>query len=334
MKNFIVGIDVSKATLDFCLIDSLNPTKSILENKISNNSKGINELFTMITKFNIDLKDVFFCFENTGIYSLPIFSSLYDLDYDFWEITALDIKYSKGISRGKTDKIDAKSIAQYGVSNFHKYRKKAFPIKDIQKLKLLSTERDKVLKSISILEKTKENKGFYSKEVYNEVKKINQKIIRQLQLTIKNIELKMLEIVAKNEELSKQKELIESIPGIGSQTALYLIITTQGFSKFSNWRKMACYSGIAPFEYSSGTSIKHKTRVNHIADKKMKSMLHMCALSAIRHNSELKFYFKRKQEEGKNKMLIINNVRGKLLARVFSVINRKEPYVNTYKFAS
>ena len=101
-----------------------------------------------------------------------------------------------------------------------------------------------------------------------------------------------------------------------------------------DWRKLACYAGVAPFPYQSGTNIKGRTKVHPLADKKLKSLLNMCAIVAVRHDKELKAYYERKVEEGKAKMLVINNVRRKLLSRVFVVINRKTPFVNTFKFAA
>jgi hypothetical protein len=64
------------------------------------------------------------------------------------------------------------------------------------------------------------------------------------------------------------------------------------------------------------------------------SLLNMCAICAVRHDRELKAYYERKTKEGKSKMLVINNVRNKLIGRVFAVINRKTPFVNTFKFAA
>ena len=101
-----------------------------------------------------------------------------------------------------------------------------------------------------------------------------------------------------------------------------------------DWRKLACYADVAPFPYQSGTSIKGRTKVHPLADKKLKSLLNMCAIRAIRYDKELKTYYERKVEEGRAKMLVINNVRRKLLSRVFVVINRKTPFVNTFKFAA
>lgn len=135
----------------------------------------------------------------------------------------------------------------------------------------------------------------------------------------------MLEIISENEQLKQQNELIQSIPGIGPQTALYLIWVTKSFHSFENWRQLACYAGVAPFEYSSGSSIRGRTKVSPLADKKLKSLLNMCVMNA-------KKYYERKVEEGKSKMLVLNNIRCKLLGRVFAVINRGTPYVNTAKF--
>ncbi|QCK15040.1 transposase [Mangrovivirga cuniculi] len=121
---------------------------------------------------------------------------------------------------------------------------------------------------------------------------------------------------------------------VREQTAYQLICTTNGFENFTNWRQLACYAGVAPFEYSSGSSIKGKTRVSHYADKQLKSLLNMCALSSKKYDPQMKNYFDRKIKEGKNKMLVLNNIRCKLLSRVFAVINRQTPYINTYKFAA
>ncbi|WP_142722670.1 transposase [Chryseobacterium sp. ON_d1] len=88
---------------------------------------------------------------------------------------------------------------------------------------------------------------------------------------------------------------MKSVPGIGEQTCLYFIIATKGFTAFKNWRKFACYSGVALFQYSSGSSIKGRTKVNHLADKKMKSLLQMCALTAIKYDIQIKEYYYKKK---------------------------------------
>lgn len=118
------------------------------------------------------------------------------------------------------------------------------------------------------------------------------------------------------------------------QTAIYLIIATKGFKAFTSSRKFACYAGVAPFEYSSGSSVRGRTKVSNMADKKMKSLLQMCALSAIKYDPQLREYYNNKKGQGKNVMLVLNNIRCKIISWVFSVVSRQTPFIDTYKFAS
>jgi len=334
MKNYLfhVGVDVSKLTLDFNLLNT-----STLKSEhfiIGNNPKEIKKFLQKLNDRKIDLNSVLFCCENTGIYTNHLSLVSIDLSLDLWIVPALEIKKSKGIVRGKNDKTDAKDISFYSYRNIDKLKLFQPIEKDIQKLKLLYTEREKVLKSLLLLEKTKENYPFTSKDVYKEIASVNQSLINTLKKAISKLEQKIKEIIKSNEKLNKQYQLIKSIAGIGEQTSVYLIIATKGFTAFKNWRQFACYSGVAPFEYSSGTSIKGRTKVNHMADKKMKSLLQMCALTALKYDAQLKEYYINKKNEGKNSMLVLNNIRCKLISRVFAVVNRETPYINTYKFAS
>lgn len=334
MKNYLfhIGVDISKLKLDVNLLNSQTLQSEHLV--IDNNPKSIKDFIKLLNQRKIELNSVLFCCENTGVYTNHLSIILLSLELDLWIVPAIEIKRSKGITRGKNDKTDAKDISLYSLRNIDKLSLYRLSETDILKLKILYSEREKVLKSILLLEKTKENILFTSKDIYNEIANVNQSVIKSLKKAICKIEQRIKEIIKANEKLNKQYLQIKSIPGIGEQTAIYLIITTKGFTAFNNWRQFACYSGVAPFEYSSGTSIKGKTKVNHMADKKMKSLLQMCALTAMKYDPQLKEYYNKKKKEGKNSMLVLNNIRCKLISRVFAVINRETPYINTYKFAS
>lgn len=328
-----VGIDISKLKLDVYLLEDISTNKS--EHFIvMNNEEGIKSMIKKLKSKKIDLTKVLFCFEHTGVYTCPLAIYLAKYGLNFWLVPAIEIKRSKGISRGKSDKVDAKDIAWYSVRNIDKLSLSKMPEKEIQQLKLLFSEREKVVKSLLIFTSTSENKHFMDKQVYKEVRDFNEKTIKQLKASKIAIEKRMYAIVNSSPEIKQQYNLIISVPGVGLQSALYFIIVTKGFTAFSNSRKFACYAGTAPFEYSSGSSIRGATKVNHMADKKMKSLLQMSALSAIRHDNQIKTYYKKKQGEGKNNMLILNNIRCKIIDRVFCVVKRKTPFVNTCAFAS
>lgn len=149
-----------------------------------------------------------------------------------------------------------------------------------------------------------------------------------LKQKIKLLEKTIKEILLKNQELRITFELVTSIKGIGLIVASYLIVYTCNFTRFDNWRKFACYSGTAPFEYRSGTSVRGRTQVSQIANQQMKKMLHLAAICAIHTDAELKEYYWRRLDEGKSRMTIINIVRNKLIARVFAVVKRGTPFVD------
>jgi len=335
MKKYLcyAGIDVSKSKLDISLLSDASDRR-IPHFIVSNDGKGIGQLLGHLFKSGYRTEDVLFTFEDTGVYSLPLACYLSGHGLDYWMVPAIEIKRSKGISRGKTDKTDSRDIAFYSLTHKHKLRLGQIPEKEVMELKMLFSEREKLMKAIHLMESTQEMEGFIPKAAGTLVMKINRSTVRQLKGSLKKIETEMQLLVKGCDYLSRQYELINSIPGLGPQTAIYLMIATKGFQSFENWRQLACYAGIAPFEYSSGSSIRGRTKVNHLADKKLKSLLQMCAMNAKKCDPQLKFYFEKKVAEGKSKMLVLNNIRCKLIARVFAVINRGEPYVDTNRFVA
>lgn len=299
MKNycFHIGIDVSKLKLDVNLLNSqtLESEHFVLEN----NEKFLKLFIKALVKRKIDLAQVLFCCENTGIYTNHLINVSTDLKLDLWVVPAIEIKRAKGISRGKNDKSDAKDISYYSLRNIDKLALYSMADLDVQKLKLLYTEREKALKSLMIMQTSKENADFVSTEVFKEISKINKGLVAAIRKSIKAIEDKMRQIIQSNTELHQQTALLKSVPGIGEQTSLYLIIATKAFKAFPTWRKFACYSGVAPFEYSSGSSIRGRTKVNHLADKKIKSLLQMCAMTAMKYDAQLKQYYQKRKQKVK-----------------------------------
>jgi len=333
MKKYelFIGIDVSKLKLDITGIDSDNTIK-LKHCIIKNNLVDIRKYFKNAQKEHSNSMIV--GLEITGIYSLLVASVLFELGIDYSLIPSLEISRSKGISRGKSDKIDALQIAQYLLSHRFKIKLSSMTDNQLVEMKVLYTHREKIVKSIKQYQKEYEYEDFLPKEVQKDLLKSTRSILKNLKTNLLKIEAKLNEIINESEELKRNFNLVTSIPGIGKQTAIYLLIVTKNFTIFKEARQLACYAGIAPFPFQSGSSINGRTKVNNLADKKLKSLLNMCALSANKYDVELKEYFEKKVNEGKNKMLVLNNIRNKLLARVFAVINRQEPYVNLKKYAA
>ncbi len=300
---------------------------------VDNNKKTIKTFIKkQIKKYSKE--HIVFAFENTGVYGYYLALILTQFEIDFYNISALKIKRSMGIRRGKTDKSDSLMIAKYVLSNRFDLELSSLPDSVFIELKLLYSQREKIVKTLRSFGCNKEAKSFLGKKEYKTVKKTTVSILKSLQRNLKVIEQKIKELITKDDKLKDTYELVKSIPGVGPQTATYLLIVTRDFTCFDSARKLACYSGVAPFPYQSGSSVNGRTKVNHLADKKLKSLLSMCALNSKRYDYQMKTYYDKKVAEGKNKMLIINNIRNKVLHRIFAVVKRGTPYVNTCAFAS
>ena len=120
--------------------------------------------------------------------------------------------------------------------------------------------------------------------------------------------------------------LISSVVGIGTVIACEMIITTIEFKSINDPKKYACNVGVVPFEHRSGSSIRGRNRVSKFANKNVKRLLHLAALSTIRYEGEYRSYWLRKIEEGKHKMIILNALRNKIIQQVFAVVKRGTKY--------
>jgi len=325
-----VGIDISKLSFDA----KIHGSQAYAQ--FENTKKGFKELVNWAYKNSSSNKEnIFFVLEHTGLYSHEISVYFTEKEIPFALVPGLEIKRSLGLSRGKDDKVDAKNIAKYAYRLRDEIRPYKLPSKQIQSLKRLLSLRERLVKQrAGYKANIKEQKSVLIKKENNVLFEIQEKMILYLNKQISKIEQEMMCIIEDNEELNLQYELITGIKGVGKQTALFFIAYTEGFTKFNNWRKFASYCGTAPFPNQSGTSIRGKTKVSNLANKKLKSLLDLCAKTSIQCNFEMIKYYNKRVDEGKNKMSTINIIRNKILARIFAVVQRKSPYVDFMKYAA
>lgn len=321
-KQFI-GVDVSKNTLDLCVV-TLNQ-KSFF--KCENSKKGLKSVIAKIKKeCQLEFHKALFCIELTGNYSNIILYYLHEFNANIWLEMPIKIKQSSGLNRLKTDKTDAELIANYAMRFQDKFIPWQKPRKQLIKLKKLYFLREKLTKSIVQYKTTLKDIGFNEDPQMLEFsKKTFKKIIKSIENEKKMVEKKIKELIKNDEELNKIYKIATSVPGVGQITAVEMIICTNEFKTIKCPKKYACYAGIAPFEQSSGTAL-FKSRVSHMANKTAKKSLHLGAMSAVASSGELKDYYYRKLAEGKAKMSALNAVRNKIVLRVFACIKRGEYY--------
>ncbi|MBP7511276.1 MAG: IS110 family transposase [Bacteroidia bacterium] len=157
--------------------------------------------------------------------------------------------------------------------------------------------------------------------------------LKSIDKEIAGIDTKLKEIISADIELNRVFKLATSVDGVGPLTAMAMIITTNEFKDFTCPKKYNCYAGIAPFEQQSGKSLKLTPRISQRANKEVKRLLHMSALTVLKMpNSEYALYYKRKKEEGKNGMTILNAIRAKLVARVFACVRDNRIYSKEFQY--
>ena len=308
----------------------VNKPEVILHKAFTNEATGVAEMMEFISAVMPDFKSntALFCMEATGLYCQSLLHYFEKEDTSVWVENPMQIKRSLGMKRAKTDKVDAISIARYASKNTELVRLWKPSSEVLSKIKHLATLRDRMVQTEKrLLTPLQELRDAGEEKMADYLQKSIKKSINAIEADLKKIEVKIMECLKEDETLHHLFTLVTSVVGIGFVTAINLIIHTNGFNIMCDSRKLACYCGVAPFPYQSGTSIKGRTKVSHMANKKLKTNLHLAALTAIRFDPELKAYYDRKVLEGKPKMSVINAIRFKLLARVVAVVNNNSPYV-------
>jgi len=331
--QFYLGIDVGKSSFDYALIDEDGTIH--MQGQVANTESAIQEwVLELDRKYCLEnlWDNLLMCMEHSGYYNALILKILQTRKgHSIWVESALQIKRSIGIQRGKNDKIDALRIAVYSLDFQRKAKLWKPKTKNLARLELLLSHRNRLVKNIMSISNTlKEEIGFVEEGLHAEMEELSRPVIDELEKTLAKFNARIEQILEEDIELSEQAKIVTSIPGFGKVIASKLIIATQGFTRLTNPRALACYAGIAPFEHRSGTSLKGKTRVSHLANKDLKKMIHLAALVTIRKGNIMHDYFNRKVAEGKNKMSVINAIRNKLIHILMACIKNNTTYQKNY----
>lgn len=333
IKHFI-GIDVSKDTLDLSVVVD---GKSLQHICIKNRTMEIKSTINKIMKaLGASVEDTIFCMEHTGMYNLPLVKWLQNHQGKMWLESGVHIRKTLGVVRGKNDKVDSSRIAMYAYINRHQIRIWNAPRKVIERIAALLSQRSRLNKAKKQLNTANlEQRKFLDKDIMRSLNKYTLKTVVVINKQIEAVENEILELIKEDEKLNRMYQVITSVNGIGFVTASYILVTTNEFININNPKKYACYSGVVPFEHSSGSSVRGKTRVSQMANKNIKTLLHLAALSSIQVKGDLQEYYVRKVAEGKNKMSVLNAIRNKLVLRIFACVNQNREYekIYTYRFA-
>jgi transposase len=322
MQNHVVGIDVSKKSLDVCAIYN----DKIRKKSFTNNEAGFENLSSWILK--LELTDPHFCMEATGCYSEDVGEFLFNTGCKVSIVNPMPIKSfrrSKMI-RQKTDKSDSEVIAKFCLQNNPGlWIPKSIDCKELHEINsridFLKIELNRV-------------SGFLEKKYLNEV--VKKSICEEqnfLKNQIKTLETKAQAIVAENEKLRSSFEIITSIKGVGSKLAL-AILADADFNRFKNGKQYAAFTGVTPSHFESGTSVKGKSRISKIGSSKLRKVLYMNALVVKNRNEDFADFVKKLEKRGKCAKVIIVAVMRKLLSIIYGMLKNNQKFNKNLAFGA
>lgn len=310
----IYGVDISKDVFDVYGSQSGH-------DQFKNDEKGFLNFIKSLPK------DVLVVMEATGYYHYRLAQFMHKRGVAVSVVNPLSVKrfIQMKLAKVKTDKSDAKAICEYGqVNEVPLYT----ALTDVQAECLqLFRLLDNYLKQRTATKNKlhgEETLGKPSSYVYRSLKRQ----LKHLNKEIEGLESRLLELV--RQEQQHQLTLLKSIPGLGVKTALFLIVATDGFSKFENASQLCSYVGITPTIRESGSTVRGRSRISKVGNKKLRNLLFLCAFSACKHNRACRELYERIVNKGKSKKLALIAVANKLLKQAFAIVKSGLPYDESF----
>ena len=303
-KELYFGVDVSKKTLDLAYYDGETIDWKNAHIQVSNDDAGFKKIGSWVAKVGKDFDTFLFCMEYTGLYNQNFRLWLESKEYIYGMVEPRKMHRfepdldddQRSLDRIKTDELDAFRIAIYCEQNHKKILRNPskLPSPVYFKLKRLLAERKQNTKQSTLYKQQLHDICAYDTDLSVERKKLLLKSMKENQ---KAIDREIDSYINEDASISKNYDLLTSIPGIGRIIALETIVLTENFTAISNPRKYACYIGIAPFKKESGTSVRKRTTVSKKGFSEAKADLSIAVLSAIRNNPSIRDYWIRKEKK-------------------------------------
>jgi transposase len=317
IKNY-VGVDISKSDFDVAIEDNGHYRHYKLKNDLS----GFKDIMRMLPA------DCQVVMEASGPYYLKLACYLYEKGIEVSVINPLVIRRfcQMRLSRTKTDKKDAKMIAEYGKAEHPAAWKPDMHY--VMELRQLQAASDLLNKNRTAL--------LRQQEAFRQLPVISKDAMKTIEQTIKSTEKQIAALDSKMQQLIKQYHgkmyaQLQTIPGLGKKTSLLLIVLSGGFTKFTNARQLSAYVGLCPRIFESGISIKGKSRITKMGMSRIRAMLYLCAWSAKKCNQTCKELYDRLVASGKSKRLALVAVANKLLKQAFAIATRNTTYQPDYQ---
>lgn len=315
----VLGIDVGKSELYACLLrPELKPARQV----VANTAEGQVCLQSWLETQGVIAPETLVVMEATGVYWERIALKLHLAGYRVSVVNAAQIKfYAKStLRRGKTDKMDAELIAQYG----EKMHPACWmpPERDREALRALIHERD-ALVSLITLEKGRQ----HAQELVVQLGRERLALLEQQRATV---EQAMDACVAESSGLRKQVDLLSSVPGIGKLTAAIVLAETSHLRDMQDSRQWAAYAGLSPVPRQSGAMVG-RCRISKIGNSGLRRAFYLSAITVSRLKNPMGDYYRRLVGAGKPKKVALIALARKILRTSFAVLRSAKPFDPGYQ---
>jgi transposase len=319
---FYLGIDVSKAKLDCCL---LNPDTSEKRKSkvVANSAIGVTDLLCWLSKQGVTPKHTHALLEGTGVYHESAATALYDNGLTVSVLNPAQVRnFGKGLGlRTKTDGVDSWLLARFGLLQ----RPAAWQPAPahVRELRALLSRRQALSEDLqrerNRLEKAQatETPGFIHQSLHDCIAFL-QRQVAQLQKDIDRH-------IDQHLDLKQDLSLLQSIPAVGPQVGGHLLCVMRS-SPFGSAEQLAAYLGVVPVERQSGSSIQGRARLSKAGPTRIRALLYMSAIVGIRHNWHVKALYERLLVKGKCKMAALGAAMRKIVHLCFGVLKNRIPY--------
>lgn len=310
------GIDISKDVFD--VMDESDNHSSF-----ANTPKGFKAFKKKLSSDSIVIM------EATGVYHVQLADYLYAQNIFVSVVNPLVIKrfIQMKMRRIKTDKADAQMICKYGIQNELKaYEPASLHIKEAR---MITENIDLLIKSRTMFKNRLHALSHKSAKTRLGIINPIKKSILELNKQIKRLENELKQIISTHYHDLYSR--LQTIPGIGSSTAMFLIILTDGYEKFESAKQFICYTGLSPTEKTSGSSVRGSRTISKQGNPKIRNLLFMCSFNACKSNKACKELYIRLVSKGKSKKLALIAVSNKLIKQSFSIAKSGLIYDENYR---
>ncbi len=329
-KNFyFIGIDIAKDTFVASIYHK--PDEPVLTKEaLVNNPEGYDQLLLWLQDHKIGKDNCQICMEATGVYSQCIAYYLSAQGYQLSVESPLKVKRAFHPAGHKTDPVDSRQIAEYA----YRFCDQLIPWQPkeeiLEKIRQLLSAREQFTKQKVAI---KNAIGAYQQQTV-QVKLINkahQETLAQLEKQITRIDKELDRLIKQDPNISQKFNHLKSIPGYGMLLSAHLLVMTNNFSQIQDYKQLAAFIGIAPYQYQSGTSVHKKAKIRHYGPMASRKFLRLAAQSVATHDKTFRQYYLRKLAQGKAKALVLNNIANKLLKVACAMIRKNTRYIKDHR---